>query len=67
MVESAVAEWGRSSFSVRHRVFKGNILAAELIEKRVWVMRVSDDPVRFKGKSIPWEVKEKFSDLPEKK
>ncbi|MGH9704158.1 MAG: acyl-CoA thioesterase [Candidatus Acidiferrales bacterium] len=66
-VESAVAEWGRSSFSVRHRVLKSEVLAAELIEKRVWVMRVSDDPVRFKAKSIPWEVKGKFSDLPEKK
>jgi len=35
-------------------------LAAEVVEKRVWVVRSSDDPVRFKSKSIPWEVKEKF-------
>ncbi len=33
----------------------------EVTEKRVWVVRTSDEPVRFKSKSIPWEVKEKFS------
>jgi 4-hydroxybenzoyl-CoA thioesterase len=60
-VESAVTEWGRSSFHVRHRLFKDGVLAVEVIEKRVWVVRSQDDPVRFKSKSIPWEVKEKFS------
>ena len=61
IVESAVTEWGRSSFYVRHQLFKEGTLAVEVTEKRVWVVRTSDGPVRFKSKSIPWEVKEKFS------
>jgi 4-hydroxybenzoyl-CoA thioesterase len=67
VVESAVAEWGRSSFSVKHQLFKGDILAVEVIEKRVWVVRTADDPVRFKSQSIPREVKEKFSSSPDER
>jgi 4-hydroxybenzoyl-CoA thioesterase len=64
VVESCVAEWGRSSFSVHHKLFKGDVLAVELFEKRVWVARTpesAEGPVRFKGQVIPQEVKEKFS------
>ena len=59
-----MTEWGRSSFFVRHQLYKEGTLAVEVTEKRVWVVRTSDEPVRFKSKSIPWEVKEKFSSLP---
>jgi 4-hydroxybenzoyl-CoA thioesterase len=60
-VESRILDWGRSSFVVRHKMFKGHVLAVEVIEKRVWVARTQDDFVRFKGQPIPKEVKEKFS------
>jgi 4-hydroxybenzoyl-CoA thioesterase len=59
--ESQVTEWGRSSFSVQHRLYKGDVLAAEVIEKRVWVEQISDDVIRYKGRAIPQEVKDKLS------
>ncbi len=60
VIESTIAEWGRTSFSVHHKVLKGDALAAEVREKRVWVARTSDDPVRFAAQPIPQEVKDKF-------
>lgn len=60
-VESTIAEWGRSSFSVRHQMFKDNILALEIFEKRVWVARLDGDVIRFKGQQIPQAVKDRFS------
>jgi 4-hydroxybenzoyl-CoA thioesterase len=60
-VESCVSEWGRSSFSVRHQVFKGEVLALEIVEKRVWVTRLDGDVIRFKGQPIPQDVKDRFS------
>lgn len=60
-VESSIVEWGRGSFSVRHCMLKEGALAVEILEKRVWVMRTADAPIRFKSAAIPPEVKEKFS------
>ena len=60
-VESRVSEWERSSFVVHHKLFKGDVLAVEVIEKRVWVARTEGDAVRFKRQAIPKEVREKFS------
>jgi 4-hydroxybenzoyl-CoA thioesterase len=59
-VESSIAEWGRGSFSVRHRLLKDDALAAEIFEKRVWVVRTAEAPIRFKSSAIPQEVKQKF-------
>ena len=47
-IESSIAEWGRSSFTVQHRIFKGPAntadgsaeLAAEITEKRVWAKQI---------------------------
>jgi 4-hydroxybenzoyl-CoA thioesterase len=61
MVESCVTEWGRSSFSVRHQLFKDTTLAAEVLEKRVWVARSTQTSRVFEGRAIPQAVKEKFS------
>ncbi|HXW18064.1 MAG TPA: thioesterase family protein [Candidatus Acidoferrales bacterium] len=60
-VESCVSEWGRSSFLVRHQIFKVDVLALEIFEKRVWVARLEGDVIRFKGQPIPQEVKDRFS------
>jgi 4-hydroxybenzoyl-CoA thioesterase len=60
-VESSILEWGRGSFSVRHRMLKDGALAVEILEKRVWVVRAADAPVRFKSAAIPQEVKERFT------
>ncbi len=59
-VESCVTEWGRSSFTLQHRLYRDDILAVEGIEKRVWTIRTSDDPPKFSGAPIPDEVKDEF-------
>jgi 4-hydroxybenzoyl-CoA thioesterase len=61
VVESRIAEWGRSSFSVRHRIFRGRALAAEIEETRVWVKRAKDGPGRLEGHAVPEEVKRRFT------
>lgn len=61
VAESRVAKWGRSSFTVRHRILRGRELAAEILETRVWVTRAPDGAVCFRPQPIPREVKRKFS------
>ncbi len=60
-VESCVTEWGTSSFTVQHRLYRGDVLAVEGIERRVWTVRISDDPPKFSGAPIPEELKTKFA------
>jgi 4-hydroxybenzoyl-CoA thioesterase len=60
-VISTIAEWGRSSFKVQHRIYNNKIQAAEVIEKRVWVKRLPGQRSRFKGQPIPQEVKSRLS------
>jgi 4-hydroxybenzoyl-CoA thioesterase len=60
IIESNVTEWGRSSFSVLHRLFKGDVLAVEGFEKRVWVVRASGGK-KIESRAIPREVIEKFN------
>ena len=55
-IESAVTVLRRSSFDVEHRVMKGDALAVEGFETRVWVGRHPDDPARIKAQPIPEEV-----------
>lgn len=50
---SGVSEWGRSSFTVRHRFLKGGALAVEGFEKRVWAAPHPDQPGRIKATPIP--------------
>ena len=61
--ETSIPEWGRSSFLVQHRVFlPDGVLGLEIFERRVWVTRVSEDPVVFQSEPIPDEVKKRFED-----
>jgi len=60
-VDSCVKEWGGSSFTVEHRLYRGEMLAVEGVEKRVWTVRTSDDPAKFSGAPIPEELKAKFA------
>jgi 4-hydroxybenzoyl-CoA thioesterase len=59
-VDSSVTNWGKSSFTVLHQLFRGETLAADGIEKRVWTVRLPGDPPQLKGHAIPKEVIEKF-------
>jgi 4-hydroxybenzoyl-CoA thioesterase len=56
VLESDVAEWGRSSFRVRHRVMKDGQLAVEGFEKRVWATADPSAPGKIKAERIPAEI-----------
>jgi len=55
-VESHVEEWGRSSFTVRHRISKSGELAVEGFEKRVWASADPAKPGGIKAQKIPSEI-----------
>ena len=63
-VESCIAQWGRTSFTVHHKFHKGHMLAVELFEKHAWVLQVSKNPARFKAHPIPQEIKDLFAGEP---
>jgi len=60
-VESCVTQWGTSSFSVEHKLFRGDVLAVEGFEKRVWTVRPVGEPAKAKSHPIPKELIAKFS------
>jgi 4-hydroxybenzoyl-CoA thioesterase len=55
-IESTVAEIKRSSFRMQHRLFKGEALAVEGFETRVWTGHDPDNPDKLKSRPIPDEV-----------
>jgi 4-hydroxybenzoyl-CoA thioesterase len=55
-IESTVVEIKRSSFRMQHRLLRGETLAVEGHETRVWAGRDPADPARLKGRPIPEEV-----------
>jgi 4-hydroxybenzoyl-CoA thioesterase len=61
LVESTVAAFRRSSFDVRHRLTKGDHLAVEGFETRVWVRGDPTTPEGMKSSPLPREVIERLS------
>jgi 4-hydroxybenzoyl-CoA thioesterase len=59
-IESSVSEIGRSSFKIVHRLLKGDALAVEGFETRVWVASHPEDPARMKARPIPPDVLARF-------
>jgi 4-hydroxybenzoyl-CoA thioesterase len=59
-IETCIKEFRRSSFDVEHRLMKGETLAIEAWETRVWVGRHPDDPEAIKAREIPAEVIARF-------
>jgi len=59
-VETRIVEWGTSSFRVEHKMYKGDVLAAEGRERRVWTVRDPLRPSGMRSQAIPQEVKDKF-------
>lgn len=55
-IETAVREVGRSSIVLNHRVLKGEAVAIEAHEKRVWTGRDPADPKRMTAVPLPAEV-----------
>lgn len=60
-IETTVKAFRRSSFDVHHRLMKGDKLAVEGFETRVWVARDPENPEGIKALPIPAEVIAKFS------
>jgi 4-hydroxybenzoyl-CoA thioesterase len=61
VVESTVTEWRKSSFLVQHKLFRGDVLAVECFETRVWTVRSPENPEVIKAQPVPREVIDKFS------
>jgi 4-hydroxybenzoyl-CoA thioesterase len=61
VIESRIATWKRSSFDIEHRVWKGESLAIEAWETRVWVAHDPDAPGGIKARQIPDAVKARFA------
>ncbi len=62
VVESEVGEWGRSSFTVRHRVLRAGELAVDGFEKRVWAAPHPERAGAIKAQAIPAEIIASLSD-----
>ncbi len=60
VVDSSVTKWGTSSLVVRHRLMKGDVIAIECFETRVWAAHQNGRPEKLEARSIPDEVKAKF-------
>jgi 4-hydroxybenzoyl-CoA thioesterase len=56
VIESAVSEWGRSSFTVRHRLLKDLDVAVEGFEKRVWAAPHPDVAGAIQAQPVPAEI-----------
>jgi len=59
-IESRIGSIKRSSFEVKHDVYKGKELAIEAFETRVLVGRHPGDPSRLKSAPVPEEMVAKF-------
>ena len=66
LIESAVSEFRRASFDVRHRLLRDNgaTVAVEGFETRVWVGRHPDKPDGIKALPIPEDLVARFRDPP---
>src|SRR5262245_7433344 len=60
-IESQVTEFRRSSFFVHHKVTKGDTLALEGFETRLWTVRDPDNSTRLKSGAMPAEILAAFN------
>jgi 4-hydroxybenzoyl-CoA thioesterase len=55
-IETQITRFGRSSFDVSHRLFRGDVLSIEANETRVWSARDPENSEKIKGVPIPQAV-----------
>jgi 4-hydroxybenzoyl-CoA thioesterase len=60
VIESHMASSKRSSFEIAHRILKGDAVAVEITEIRVWAAPDAERPGGIRAKEIPAEVLAKF-------
>ena len=61
IISSSITAFRRSSFDIEHKVYKGDVLAIEAWETRVWAGRHPDDPNAIKAKPIPQDIIDRFN------
>jgi 4-hydroxybenzoyl-CoA thioesterase len=59
-IESRITEFRRSTFFVHHRVTKGDSLALEGFETRLWTMRDLENGGRLRSGNLPPEIVDAF-------
>jgi 4-hydroxybenzoyl-CoA thioesterase len=59
-VETRIGEWGRTSFTVQHRILKSGQTAIDGFEKRIWASRQANGGI--KPEPVPDEIKASLSD-----
>lgn len=55
-IDSRIIRIGKSSFDIEHRLIRGEAVAIEAHEKRVWVGRDADHPERIRSRPIPLDL-----------
>ena len=55
-IETCITRLGRSSFNVAHRLLRGDEVAIEATETRVWAVADPDDPDKIRSAPMPQEV-----------
>jgi len=63
VVESTITRFGRSSFDVQHRLLRGDEVAVEGFETRVWTKREPGAHSTLKSHPIPQEVIARFTSV----
>ena len=63
-IETQATALRRSSFDIAHLVFRGDTLAIEASETRVWAGPHPDDPERIQGVPLPPELIERLTHGP---
>ena len=61
IVETQIGEWGRTSFTVQHRILKNDRPAVEGFEKRIWASCRADGSI--KPEPVPEEIKASLSEI----
>jgi 4-hydroxybenzoyl-CoA thioesterase len=56
VAESEISEWGRSSFTVRHRLLRNGELAVDGFEKRVWAAAHPEQEGAIQARPVPDEI-----------
>ena len=59
-IESRITEFRRSTFFVHHRVTKGDSLALEGFETRLWTVRDLENGGRLRSGNLPPEIVDAF-------
>lgn len=64
VIESAAPVFGKSSFTIDHRVLLNDLICVEGTEKRVWAAYDPDAPGRIKPVRVPQSVRNLFEKAP---